>query len=128
MCSDVALIVEVLLYVHRNSRFIRDGSPGRPPRLSQSSRALIALVSYHLIVFSHSEPSSSVCKDCIHTQWGSKDDFIGTVDALRLFAFTDRGRQQSSENTESAKAKWIQNLKQNEAQSARAESRHKGVN
>ena len=24
-------LVEVLLYVHRNRRFIRDGSPGRPP-------------------------------------------------------------------------------------------------
>ena len=29
--------VEVLLDVHRNRRFIRDGSPGRPPRLSHSS-------------------------------------------------------------------------------------------
>ena len=29
-------IVEVLLYVHRNRRFIRDGSPGRPPRLSRN--------------------------------------------------------------------------------------------
>ena len=29
-------MVEVLLYVHRNRRFIRDGSPGRPPRLSHS--------------------------------------------------------------------------------------------
>ena len=29
--------VEVLLYVHRNRRLIRDGSPGRPPRLSHSS-------------------------------------------------------------------------------------------
>ena len=28
---------EVLLYVHRNRRFIRDGSQGRPPRLSHSS-------------------------------------------------------------------------------------------
>ena len=28
---------EVLLYVHRNCRLIRDGSPGRPPRLSHSS-------------------------------------------------------------------------------------------
>ena len=28
---------EVLLYVHRNRRLIRDGSPGRPPRLSHSS-------------------------------------------------------------------------------------------
>ena len=28
-------MVEVLLYVHRNRRFIRDGSPGRPPRLTQ---------------------------------------------------------------------------------------------
>ena len=28
---------EVLLYVHRNRGLIRDGSPGRPPRLSHSS-------------------------------------------------------------------------------------------
>ena len=28
---------EVLLYVHRNRRLIRDGSRGRPPRLSHSS-------------------------------------------------------------------------------------------
>ena len=28
------------LYVHRNRRLIRDGSPGRPPRLSHSSWAL----------------------------------------------------------------------------------------
>ena len=37
-CVSLArLMVEVLLYVHRNRRFIRDGSPGRPPRLSHSS-------------------------------------------------------------------------------------------
>ena len=30
------LMVEVLLYVHRNRRFISDGSPGRPLRLSHS--------------------------------------------------------------------------------------------
>ena len=30
----------VLLYVHRNHRLIRDGSPRRPPRLSHSSWAL----------------------------------------------------------------------------------------
>ena len=28
---------EVLLYVHKNHRFIRYGSPGRPPRLSHNS-------------------------------------------------------------------------------------------
>ena len=33
----VVVVVEVLLYVHRNRRFIRHGSPGRPPRLSHSS-------------------------------------------------------------------------------------------
>ena len=33
----VVVVVEVLLYVHRNRRLIRDGSPGRPPRLSHSS-------------------------------------------------------------------------------------------
>ena len=36
----VVVVVEVLLYVHRNRRFIRDGSPGRPPRLSHSYWAL----------------------------------------------------------------------------------------
>ena len=30
-------LVEVLFYVHRNRRSIRDGSSGRPPRLSHSS-------------------------------------------------------------------------------------------
>ena len=30
----------MLLYVHRDRRLIRDGSPGRPPRLSHSPRAL----------------------------------------------------------------------------------------
>ena len=30
-------MVEALLYVHRNRRFIRDGSPGRPPRLPHNS-------------------------------------------------------------------------------------------
>ena len=34
------VVVEVLLYIHRNCRFIRDGSPGRPPQLSHGSRAL----------------------------------------------------------------------------------------
>ena len=33
-------MVEALLYGHRNRRLIRDGSPGRPPRLSHSSWAL----------------------------------------------------------------------------------------
>ena len=32
--------VEVLLYVYRNCRLIRDGSPGQPPQLSHSSWAL----------------------------------------------------------------------------------------
>ena len=32
--------VEVLLYIHRNCRLIRDGSPGQPPQLSHSSWAL----------------------------------------------------------------------------------------
>ena len=35
------LVGWVLLYVHRNRRLIRDGSPRRPPRLSHSSWALI---------------------------------------------------------------------------------------
>ena len=34
----------VLLYVHRNRRLIRDGSPGQPPRLSHSSWTLFTSV------------------------------------------------------------------------------------
>ena len=30
-------VKQVLLYVHRNHRLIRDGSPGRPPRFSHGS-------------------------------------------------------------------------------------------
>ena len=33
MADTVIVEFEVLLYVHRNRRFIRDGSPGLPPRL-----------------------------------------------------------------------------------------------
>ena len=45
LCEDsFNPFVEVLLYVHRNRRFIRDGSPGRPPRLSHSSWALNAVL------------------------------------------------------------------------------------
>ena len=36
----ILVVVEVLLYVHRNRRLIRDGSPGRPPRLLHSSWAV----------------------------------------------------------------------------------------
>ena len=37
----VVVEVEVLLYVHRNRRFIRYGSRGRLLRLSHSPRALL---------------------------------------------------------------------------------------
>ena len=39
-CWLFVVVDEVLLYVHRNHRFIRDGSLGRPPWLSHSSWAL----------------------------------------------------------------------------------------
>ena len=38
--SVVQLVGWVLLYIHRNRRLIRDGSPGRPPWLSHSCWAL----------------------------------------------------------------------------------------
>ena len=41
----------MLLYVHRNRRFIRDGSPGRPPRLSHSSWALGGSTKYGVDLF-----------------------------------------------------------------------------
>ena len=41
-------LVQVLLHVQRNRRFIRDGSPGRPPRLSHSSWALTSRRTYGL--------------------------------------------------------------------------------
>ena len=45
---------EVLLYVHRNRRFIRDGSLGRPPRLSHSSWALKGEKSIHTNIYRES--------------------------------------------------------------------------
>ena len=41
--ATVEDLAGVLLYVHRNRRFIRDGSPERPPRLSHTSWALATL-------------------------------------------------------------------------------------
>ena len=40
LSSERWLVGWVLLFVHRNCRLIRDGSPGRPPRLSHSSWTL----------------------------------------------------------------------------------------
>ena len=39
----LCILVETLLYVHRNCRFIRDRSPGRPPGPSHSSWNLICI-------------------------------------------------------------------------------------
>ena len=47
-------LVEVLLYIHRNHRFIRDRSPGRPPWLSHSSWALRMVIFLAAIYTLHS--------------------------------------------------------------------------
>ena len=44
---------EVLLYVHRSRRFIRDGSPGRPPRLSHRSWALRSYDVAEVLLYVH---------------------------------------------------------------------------
>ena len=48
------VVVEVLLYVHRNRRLIRDGSPGRPSRLSHSFELCFVVVSdrFYIALFS----------------------------------------------------------------------------
>ena len=46
--AAIVVVVEVLLYVHRNRRLIRDGSPGRPPRLSHSSWTLTLPLCFHV--------------------------------------------------------------------------------
>ena len=56
----IHVVVEVLPYVHRNRRFIRDGSPGRPPRLSHSNviydpPAKCLLVGVNMLVENDSE-------------------------------------------------------------------------
>ena len=45
----VVVVVEVWLYLHRYRRFIRDGSPGRLPRLSHSSWALVQLLLFLIL-------------------------------------------------------------------------------
>ena len=44
-------IKEVLFYVHRNRRFIRDGSPGHPPQFSHSSELwqVTSVVTLHIL-------------------------------------------------------------------------------
>ena len=52
--SDNGLLVEVLLYIHRNRRFIRDGSAGCPPRLSHSSWTLTLKLSNNTVfIYAH---------------------------------------------------------------------------
>ena len=48
----VVVVVEALLYVHRNRRLIRDGSPGRPPRLALTQLlSSVKLCCYFFILF-----------------------------------------------------------------------------
>ena len=54
-------MAEVLLSVHRNRRLIRDGSPGRPPRHSHSSRILF---------FHHSGGTGHVTGNSIYRSGG----------------------------------------------------------
>ena len=103
----LALIVEVLLYVHRNRRFIRDVSPGCSPRLSHSSWALSVLgmkpkdcccYSWHEVksfvilglkpkdcccCYSRHKTRNSFCRNAVvHTSLGSHVFF--SVGAVRL--------------------------------------------
>ena len=59
----------VLLYVHRNRRFIRDWSPGRPPGLSHSSWALVELTLWQTGKY-HGE---AVRKRCVQS-WALTND------------------------------------------------------
>ena len=66
--TSIAADVEVLLYVHRNRMLIRDGSPGRPPRLSHSSliaRCLGQFIPGHALTKLHSFSISISIKNII---------------------------------------------------------------
>ena len=67
----------MLLYVHRNHRLIRDGSPGRPTRLSHSSLALIYWFSTSLRKFIQVGPKPRVVKSDIFSN--NDDDAIRCV-------------------------------------------------
>ena len=54
----------VLLYVHRNRRIIRDGSPGRPLRLSHSSWALASSYSRRSLSTADSSPAQGIIILC----------------------------------------------------------------
>ena len=66
LCVDD--VVEVLLYVHRNRRLIRDGSPGRPPRLSHSSDVCWCWWSLLYSAILRSRPDSLLSYMILH-QW-----------------------------------------------------------
>ena len=66
MHYGLSLIGWGLLYVHRNRRLIRDGSPRRPPRLSHSSWALLSLSQFSCLYSGmHSDLSLSQTSSCL---------------------------------------------------------------
>ena len=52
----------MLLYGHRNRRLIRDGSPGRPPRLSQV--VVVVVESFYMVQFSALEQTHCTLVAC----------------------------------------------------------------
>ena len=64
----------VLLYVHRDRRLIRDGSPGRPPRLSHSSWALSVTLTRHANKYKVHHGGFNVTCIYSHARWVTVDD------------------------------------------------------
>ena len=73
--SRLLKLVAVFLYVHRNRRFIRDGSPIRPPRLSHSSWTLTTLCISDppsvAVTTWHTPGSPVACLPSLHFYWSS---------------------------------------------------------
>ena len=84
LLGEIVVVVEVLLCVHKNRRLIRDGSPGRPPRLSHSSWTLNLAKCIHAYLYIWTQ--FYVQLPFLYTAWSNAYSEIGPEVRLRPLA------------------------------------------
>ena len=115
--------VEVLLYVHRNLRLIRDGCPGRPPGLSDSSWALQPTVKVEVLLYVHrnrrfiSDGSPGRPPRLSHSSWALQPTegeqhlhSVGDLTMTTLYSVLHNNETQTLKGGESERRQLIQEL------------------